>query len=80
MQARILGTTMPVLFEKTGRKPGQAIGRSPYLQAVHADHAAHLIGRICNVKIESVFPNSLKGVLLEKQARAFGTFESMASN
>jgi tRNA-2-methylthio-N6-dimethylallyladenosine synthase len=78
--AGCVGTTMPVLFEKTGRKPGQAIGRSPYLQAVHADHAAHLIGRICNVKIESVFPNSLKGVLLEKQARAFGTFESMASN
>ena len=27
---------MPVLFEKPGRHAGQLIGRSPYLQAVHA--------------------------------------------
>src|SRR5262249_59189575 len=28
---------MPVLFEKTGRPPGQLGGRRPALQAVHAD-------------------------------------------
>jgi tRNA-2-methylthio-N6-dimethylallyladenosine synthase len=56
--------TFPVLFEKPGRKPGQAVGRSPYLQPVHVDGAAALIGAIRNVKIASVLPNSLKGVLL----------------
>ncbi len=75
-----VGATMPVLFEKTGRKPGQAIGRSPYLQAIHADHADHLVGKICTVKIEAVFPNSLKGVLPEKQARNSETLESMAAH
>jgi tRNA-2-methylthio-N6-dimethylallyladenosine synthase len=56
--------TFPVLFEKPGRKPGQAVGRSPYLQPVHVDGAAALIGAIRHVKIASVLPNSLKGVLL----------------
>ncbi len=40
------GRTLDVLFEKPGRQPGQAIGRSPYLQAVHVDGAADLIGAI----------------------------------
>ena len=64
-----MGRPMPVLFEKLGRKAGQAIGRSPYLQAIHADHADHLIGQIHDVKIEGVFPNSLKGVLLDAPER-----------
>ena len=34
------GRVFSVLFEKPGRKPGQAVGRSPYLQPVHADGAA----------------------------------------
>jgi tRNA-2-methylthio-N6-dimethylallyladenosine synthase len=58
------GRTMKVLFEKPGRKPGQAVGRSPYLQAVHADGAAHLIGRLADVRIEQALPNSLRGVLV----------------
>ncbi len=32
-----VGRTLPVLFEKPGRRPGQLVGRSPYLQAVHAE-------------------------------------------
>ena len=60
---------LPVLFEKPGRKQGQAIGRSPYLQAVHAENADHLIGDIRDVKVEEVFPNSLKGALLENTRR-----------
>ena len=58
------GRTMNVLFEKKGRQAGQAIGRSPYLQPVHADNADHLLGQIVPVKIESVYPNSLKGALI----------------
>ncbi|MBS0274900.1 MAG: tRNA (N6-isopentenyl adenosine(37)-C2)-methylthiotransferase MiaB [Proteobacteria bacterium] len=58
------GKTMDVLFEKKGRQAGQAIGRSPFLQPVHADHAGHLLGQIVPVKIESVFPNSLSARLL----------------
>jgi len=61
--------TLPVLFEKPGRHPGQAVGRSPYLQSVHADDAAHLIGRIANVRIEAAMPNSLRGAVVETRNR-----------
>ena len=55
---------VPLLFEKAGLRPGQAVGRSPWLQPVHVEQAAHLIGRIENVRIEDVLPNSLKGALV----------------
>src|SRR5262249_32075345 len=31
-----VGRVLPVLFERPGRHPGQLVGRSPYLQSVHA--------------------------------------------
>jgi tRNA-2-methylthio-N6-dimethylallyladenosine synthase len=64
------GMTMDVLFEKPGRQAGQAIGRSPFLQPVHADSAASLIGKIVPVKIEKVFPNSLSARLLNPSRMA----------
>jgi tRNA-2-methylthio-N6-dimethylallyladenosine synthase len=51
-----------VLFERAGRHPGQMVGRSPYLQAVHAT-APGLMGEIADVVIEAVHPNSLAGRL-----------------
>ncbi len=33
--AALVGCTVDVLFEGKGRHPGQVVGRSPYLQAVH---------------------------------------------
>ena len=58
------GRILPVLFEKPGRRgAGQLAGRSPYLQAVHAQAPDRLIGRIVPVRIESAARNSLAGVL-----------------
>jgi tRNA-2-methylthio-N6-dimethylallyladenosine synthase len=57
----LAGRALDVLFEKPGRHAGQAIGRSPYLQSVHVEDAVHLIGEIRSVRIDGVFPNSLKG-------------------
>jgi tRNA-2-methylthio-N6-dimethylallyladenosine synthase len=54
---------MPVLFEKKGRNPGQIVGRSPYLQAVHAVGPDSLLGQIVPVRIESSAKMSLGGVL-----------------
>ncbi len=65
-----VGRTMDVLFEKPGRQTGQAIGRSPYLTAVHVDGAAHLIGCVETVRIESAYPNSFKGTLLREKVLA----------
>ncbi len=49
--ATMPGRTVPVLFEKPGRRPGQIVGRSPWFQPVHADGAETLIGQIipCHV-------------------------------
>jgi tRNA-2-methylthio-N6-dimethylallyladenosine synthase len=57
------GLSMPVLFEKQGRKRGQAVGRSPYLQSVHVEDAEHLIGKIRHVTIAQALSNSLSGTL-----------------
>ena len=57
-----------VLFEKPGRKPLQAVGRSPYLQPIHVDGASHLIGQIRDIRVAAVHPNSLKGVMVDEHA------------
>jgi tRNA-2-methylthio-N6-dimethylallyladenosine synthase len=59
------GRSFPVLFEKLGKKPQQGVGRSPYLQPVHVDGAASLIGEIRAVRISAVLSNSLRGELLD---------------
>lgn len=59
----LIGRTLDVLFEKPGRLEGQAIGRSPYLQSVFVENAAHLMGQIVPVKIIANSNNSLKGEL-----------------
>ena len=58
------GRAFDVLFEKPGRKPGQAVGRSPYLQPVHVERAAGLIGKLARVEIAAALPNSLRGILV----------------
>ena len=57
--------SVPVLFEKAGRHPGQLIGRSPYLQPVHATADDRLIGSVAQVHIEAALANSLSGRLTE---------------
>ena len=57
------GRTLPVLFERAGRHPGQLSGRSPYLQAVHVSGPDHLIGQIVPVRIERAAKMSLAGSL-----------------
>ncbi|HYD44908.1 MAG TPA: tRNA (N6-isopentenyl adenosine(37)-C2)-methylthiotransferase MiaB [Phenylobacterium sp.] len=66
--AATVGRTVPVLFEKPGRKPGQAVGRSPWLQAVHVDGAEGLIGEIAEVTLEAAGNNSLRGALKAREA------------
>ncbi len=56
-----IGRTMPVLFEKTGRHPGQLTGRSPYLQPVHVEADESLIGQIRDVVLTSHSSRSLGG-------------------
>ena len=62
--ASCVGKTFPVLFEKPGRNVGQLVGRSPYLQLVHADASDQLLGQIRPVEIAAANKNSLSGVVL----------------
>jgi tRNA-2-methylthio-N6-dimethylallyladenosine synthase len=58
-----VGLVAEVLFERTGRHPGQIVGRSPWLSPVQVDGDAGLIGSIRSVAITGIGPNSLFGVL-----------------
>jgi tRNA-2-methylthio-N6-dimethylallyladenosine synthase len=58
-----VGMTLPVLFEKRGARDGQLVGRSPFMQAVHADLPETLIGEIKDVHISHAKPNSLQGTV-----------------
>jgi len=59
--ASCVGKTFDVLLEKPGRREGQLIGRSPYLQSVHLSANGLKIGDIAPISIKSVGPNSLSG-------------------
>lgn len=59
-----IGTPMSVLLERKGKKTGQLVGRSPWLQAVHVDAKEELMGQIVDVVITDAGPNSLTGNLI----------------
>jgi tRNA-2-methylthio-N6-dimethylallyladenosine synthase len=65
--AATVGRTLPVLIEKVGRRPGQIVGRSPYLQPVHAPGAAALIGQVLPMTILETTKGSLSGALAQPQ-------------
>jgi tRNA-2-methylthio-N6-dimethylallyladenosine synthase len=59
-----VGATAPVLFAEAGRKPGQIVGKTPWLQSVYADGPARLIGRIVDVRLIEGHANSLAGEIV----------------
>jgi tRNA-2-methylthio-N6-dimethylallyladenosine synthase len=62
----MVGRTVEVLLERTGRHPGQLAGKSPYMQAVQIESAAHRIGDRVLVEIERAGSNSLFGRAVER--------------
>ena len=72
-----VGKTLDVLFERAGKFPGQLVGRSSYMQAVHVSLGADakqdyaearngnenktLLGKLVQVQIIAAGPNSLEG-------------------
>jgi tRNA-2-methylthio-N6-dimethylallyladenosine synthase len=58
-----LGRRTSLLIERQGKKPGQRVGKSPWLQSVHLDTAA-AIGDLIQVEIVAAGPNSLAGAEL----------------
>lgn len=58
-----IGKTLPVLFDRKGKKDGQIQGRSPYNQSVYAAAPDRLLGQIMPVEITGAFDNSLTGAI-----------------
>jgi tRNA-2-methylthio-N6-dimethylallyladenosine synthase len=56
-----IGSVQPVLFERRGSRPGQLVGRGPWMQSVHADAPDRLLGQIVPVRIVDGHANSLSG-------------------
>jgi tRNA-2-methylthio-N6-dimethylallyladenosine synthase len=67
-----VGATVPVLFAEPGRKPGQIVGKTPWLQSVYADGPARLIGRILAARLIEGHANSLAGEIV------VGSYEAAA--
>jgi len=64
--AEAVGQVMPVLFDRIGHGHGesQLLGRSPYLQSVHAEAPLSMLGRILPVRIEDATRTSLGGSII----------------
>jgi tRNA-2-methylthio-N6-dimethylallyladenosine synthase len=62
-----VGIETQVLIERPGKLPGQMIGRSPWLQSVHVETAAHP-GDIVDVTLVAAGPNSMTGAVRERAA------------
>ncbi len=58
------GKVLPVLFDRKGQKPGQLLGKTPYMQSVYVDAPERLFGEIVDVAIARAFQNGLAGKIV----------------
>jgi tRNA-2-methylthio-N6-dimethylallyladenosine synthase len=64
VQEAMVGREVEVLFEKSGRQPGQMVGKSEYLHAVHVTSDKVKSGDISRVRIVGSNSNSLAGAVV----------------
>ena len=62
IQQSMVGREVSVLVEKKGRLPGQMLGKSEYLHAVHIENCTAAIGDIQRVRVTEAKTNSLAAV------------------
>jgi tRNA-2-methylthio-N6-dimethylallyladenosine synthase len=62
-----IGCDTRLLIERAGRRPGQMIGRSPWLQSVHLDTDAQP-GAMVDVTLVAAGPNSMTGAVRTAEA------------
>lgn len=56
-----VGLTLPILFDRKGKREGQLVGRSPFNQSVFVEGNERLMNSIADVKISEGYENSLTG-------------------
>ena len=64
-QEAMVGQEVAVLFEKPGRMPGQMVGKSEHLHAVHAMAPEVAPGTLRRVRVTASAPHSLAAEMLE---------------
>jgi tRNA-2-methylthio-N6-dimethylallyladenosine synthase len=64
-----IGRRCAVLLERPGRKPGQLIGKTPWLQSAVVSIPGAAIGDIVEVEIVGAMPNSVEAVPTSPPAR-----------
>ena len=62
-----VGLDTQVLIERPGRRLGQMIGRSPWLQSVHVETDA-APGAMLDVALTAAGPNSMSGAVARRNA------------
>ncbi|WP_299402945.1 tRNA (N6-isopentenyl adenosine(37)-C2)-methylthiotransferase MiaB [uncultured Roseobacter sp.] len=62
IQNAMVGRDLHVLVEKPGRNPGQMVGKSEYLHAVHIENSDAVVGDIVPVRITEAKRNSLAAI------------------
>ncbi len=67
--AASVGKRTRILLERKGRRPGQMIGKTPWLQSVHLETDAQM-GSVVDVELLSAGPNSLAGQELREDRHA----------
>jgi tRNA-2-methylthio-N6-dimethylallyladenosine synthase len=68
-----VGRSFDVLLTHPGRHPGQLVGRSPYLQAIHVMADPKHIGAVVRLTVVSAEPNSLGAVWADAAEGAIKT-------
>lgn len=61
-QEAMVGRETTVLYEKPGRLPGQMVGKSEHLMAVHVAHEGAKVGDLVRVRITASTANSLAAI------------------
>lgn len=62
-----VGRRTTIMIDRKGRRPGQMVGKSPWLQSVHVEHGATM-GEMLMVDITSAGPNSVGGAVVAQVA------------
>jgi tRNA-2-methylthio-N6-dimethylallyladenosine synthase len=67
--AGCVGKVFPVLLDRPGQRPGQMLGRSPFLQSVHVDAAPESLGAMVWARITHASRVSLGGTIIPQADR-----------
>ncbi|MDH2327446.1 tRNA (N6-isopentenyl adenosine(37)-C2)-methylthiotransferase MiaB [Cereibacter sp. SYSU M97828] len=62
VQEAMVGREVGVLYEKAGRLPGQMVGKSDHLHAVHVEDASGRVGELVRVRVTGSSTNSLSAI------------------